>query len=173
MLAAASPPLATRPETWIESHLGAVAHDLRGPLSVVSGHAQVLRRLAEGHASVEKIHASAEAILRATNRIAGVLDELCKTARDKSAEGSGTTVEVQELLDGALRGSRARLVKLDLAPDLPAVTVDRQSFEHRVAVLMSALRIGRGDQPITVQVERRDGVVRMILPDAWLELPVA
>jgi signal transduction histidine kinase len=173
MLSSARRPLASRPENWIESHLGAVAHDLRGPLSVVSGHAQVLRRLAEGGAPVEKIRASAEAILRATNRIAATLDELCQAGRDKSAEASGTTVEIQELLDGALRGSRARLVKLDLAPDLPAVKVDRQSFEHRVAVLMSALRIGRGDQPITVHVERRDGFVRIGLPDAWLELPVA
>jgi K+-sensing histidine kinase KdpD len=159
------------PENWIESHLGAVAHDLRGPLSVVSGHAQVLRRLAEGNAPVEKIRASAEAILRATNRIAGTLDVLCREGRDQGAEATGERVEIRELLESALRGSRARQVKLELASDLPAVTVDRQSFEHRVAVLVAALRIGRGEQPIVVQAERRGAAVRISLPDAWLELP--
>jgi signal transduction histidine kinase len=172
MLLARGSPLAGRSESWIESHLGAVAHDLRGPLSVVSGHAQVLRRLADG-GPTEKVRASAEAILRATNRIAAALDELCKAARDKATASPGEKVAVGELLDGALRGSRSRLVKLDLDPDLPSVTVDRQSFDHRVAVLMAALRIGRGEQAITVRVERRGDAVRLTLPDAWLELPVA
>jgi signal transduction histidine kinase len=164
--------LASRNENWIDSHLGAVAHDLRGPLSVVSGHAQVLRRLSDG-GSVEKVRASAEAILRATTRMAATLDELCQTGRDRGVAGPAETVAVEELLGGALRGSRSRQVKLDLAPNLPSVSVDRQSFEHRVAVLMAALRIGRGDLPITVRVERRGDAVRVTLPDAWLELPVA
>ncbi|MBI5477641.1 MAG: HAMP domain-containing histidine kinase [Deltaproteobacteria bacterium] len=165
--------MASRTENWIESHLGAVAHDLRGPLSVVSGHAQVLRRLADGSAAVEKVRASAEAILRATNRIAGVLDELCQTGRNQGAAATGEKVAVRELLEGALRGSRARLVKLEVPADLPSVTVDRQSFEHRVSLMVAALRIGRGDRPITVRVERHDGAVRVSLPDAWLELPEA
>ena len=162
----------TRTENWIDAHLGAVAHDLRGPLSVVSGHAQVLRKLTEDKAVVEKIRASAEAILRATNRIAGTLEELCRAGHDRSV-ASRETMEVRELLEEALRGSRSRQVHLDVAPDLPAVTVDRQSFEHRLAVLMSALRVGRGEDPITVKVERRQGAVRLTLPDAWLELPIA
>jgi len=159
-----------RGENWIESHLGSVAHDLRGPLSVVSGHAQVLRKLADG-GPAEKVRASAEAILRATNRIAAVLDELCEAARAKAAASPGETVAVRELLDSALRGSRSRQVKLDLAPDLPCVCVDRPSFEHRLEMLMAGLRVGRGDQPITVRVERRGDAVRITLPDAWLELP--
>ncbi len=160
----------TKTENWIDAHLGAVAHDLRGPLSIVSGHAQVLRKLAEGK-PLEKIRASAEAILRATNRIAATLDELCKTGHDR-AVAPRETMGVQELLDEALRGSRSRQVKLEVAPDLPPVTVDRQSFEHRLAVLMAALRTGRGETPITVKVEHRQGAVRLTLPDAWLELPV-
>ncbi len=162
----------TRAENWIDAHLGAVAHDLRGPLSIVSGHAQVLRKLAEGKAPVEKIRASAEAILRATNRIAGTLEELCKVGHERGI-APREAMEVQELLDEALRGSRSRQVKLEMAPDLPPVAVDRQSFEHRLAVLMSALRTGRGDAPITVKVERRQDSIRFTLPDAWLELPVA
>jgi signal transduction histidine kinase len=165
--------LANHGENWIESHLGAIAHDLRGPLSVVSGHAQVLRRLADG-GSAEKVRASAEAIMRASTRIAGVLDQLCTTGHDKGvAAATGEKVAVDELLDGALRGSRARQVTLDVAADLPPVMVDRQSLEHRLAVLLAALRIGRGDEPITVRVERHGSAVRITLPDAWLELPVA
>jgi signal transduction histidine kinase len=162
----------TNGENWIDAHLGAVAHDLRGPLSVVSGHAQVLRRLTDGKAPVEKIRASAEAILRATNRIAEALEELCREGHDR-ASAPRETMAVQGLLDEALRGSRSRLVKLEVAPDLPPVAVDRQSFEHRLACLMTALRVGRGEQPITVTVERRQGAVRLTLPDAWLELPIA
>jgi K+-sensing histidine kinase KdpD len=162
----------TPTENWIDAHLGALAHDLRGPLSVVSGHAQVLRKLTEGKVVAEKIRASAEAILRATNRIAETLEELCQAGNERGT-ASREKVEVRELLEEALRGSRSRLVELDVAADLPPVAVDRQSFEHRLAVLMSALRVGRDETPITVKVERRQGAVRLTLPDAWLELPVA
>jgi len=62
--------------------------------------------------------------------------------REQAAASPGETVAVQELLDSALRGSRSRQVKLEVAPDLPCVTVDRQSFEHRLAVMMAALRSG-------------------------------
>lgn len=162
----------TKGENWIDAHLGALAHDLRGPLSIVSGHAQVLRKLTEGKVAVDKVRGSAEAILRATNRIAAALDELCKAGHDRAA-AAREAMDVRELLDEALRGSRSRQVKLEVAPGLPPVSVDRQAFEHRLAVLMSALRTGRDDTPITLQVERRQGVVRLTLPDAWLELPVA
>ena len=165
--------VASRSDNWIESHLGGVAHDLRGPLSVVNGHAQVLRRLADTGAAVEKIRASAEAILRATTRIAAVLDELTKAGRDKAAAAHFETVAVDELMAGATRGSRARLVKLDLADGLPAVSVDRQSFEHRTALLVSALQAGRGDQPLTIRAERQGDAVRFSLADAWFDLPVA
>jgi signal transduction histidine kinase len=160
-------------ESWIETHLSGVAHDLRGPLSVVSGHAQVLRRLAAGGAPAERVLASAEAILRATDRMAAILEELSAAARASDARMGVTAVPVDELIAGLAKGTRARQVSFEIAPELPPVAVDPHVFRHRAGVLLAALRTGRGDAPLTVRVERRGAVVRIAFPDAWLDLPVA
>jgi len=157
----------------LEQHLGAVAHDLRGPLSVVSGHAQVLKRMCETKAPYEKMRPGIEAILRSAMKLSAIVDELAQSGQDATQDRQPEQVAVEDLLGHALRGERGKLVKLEMAPDLPPVSVVRQAAELRIATLFGAIVAGRDGEPVTVRVGRHGEAVRIVLENVWLDLPVA
>lgn len=114
------------------SLLASVAHELNNPLSVVLGHAQLLRLKVEPPAlhGVEKVVEAAERCARVVKHFLALARQqpperrqvdLCQTVRDAA-----------ELLEYPLRVDSVEVL-LDLAPDLPTIWADPDQL-HQVVV---------------------------------------
>lgn len=114
-----------------------VAHELGTPLSIVSGHAEMI---ANGEVQGPKIIESAAIIDRETKRISRIVRSLLGFARRKGPEGE--TSEVNETITRgiALFEPMAEKAKIQLSLDLPAsfrVTIDQDSLQQVMTNLLS------------------------------------
>ena len=157
-----------------------IAHELGTPLSVVSGHAEMIaRREVQG----DKIVESAETIERQSNRIARIVRQLLDFARRKGPEG--TSCDVGELtrrcasmFEPMAEKHNVRIV-LD-TPDEPLrATIDEESMQHIVANLMTnaiqaipssgtvsvKLEATKASPPDGVEAAKADAFVRMDMAD--------
>jgi signal transduction histidine kinase len=71
-----------------ETYLAAITHDLRNPLTVISGNAHLLLREAtRGGISEERLHEGLDWIAKAANQMAAQLSELQDVARLRTGQG--------------------------------------------------------------------------------------
>jgi len=116
--------------------LAGVAHELNNPLSVVIGHATLLRRDVSGPAA-----ARIEKIATAADRCARIVANFLAVARRRNPERADTDVN-QVLRDAVALLSHPLAVDdvaiaLDLAPALPLIRADAHQL-HQVAVNLIA-----------------------------------
>jgi two-component system NtrC family sensor kinase len=134
--------------------LAGVAHELNNPLSVVIGHATLLRRElgeAPGGARVERIAAAAE-------RCARIVTNFLAVARRRSPERASTDVNRVLRETVALLGYQLEVdniaVTLDLGHDVPFIRADGHQLQQVVMNLVlnahHALRAHDGARRITL-----------------------
>jgi len=120
-----------------------ISHELRTPLTVIHTAAYNLRgKLAEDPARVEKY---GELIQRESSRLAQMVDQVLQFAgiEKRNAVQNRDTVTIEQLLEEAIDASRSVLemsgcaVEREMAPDLPAVEVDRESMTRALANLLT------------------------------------
>ena len=116
--------------------LAGVAHELNNPLSVVIGHAALLKRDVSGPAA-----ARVEKIATAADRCARIVTNFLAVARRRQPERADT--DVNRVLHDAVALLAHQLavddiaVGLDLAPALPVIRADAHQL-HQVAVNLIA-----------------------------------
>jgi signal transduction histidine kinase len=115
-----------------------LAHELGTPLSIVSGHAQMI---AEGEVPAERIPKSAAVIDREASRMGRIIRQLLDFARRKGPEGEVCdVVDVTKrclLLVGPMMDRRHCDVELEVPVEHPRAVVDADSLHQIVTNLVS------------------------------------
>jgi len=152
--------------------LHSVSHDLRIPLTIINGHAQLLESLRE-EANVDSgMQQSIEAILLGTHRMNVMIADLVDAARQESHQLQLriAPVDLQAFLQDLLQRSRAVLavnrITLDFPANLPKVLADTNRLERIFLNLLSnALKYSSPGTPVEIKVRRVDGEVEISIHD--------
>jgi signal transduction histidine kinase len=163
--------------TQREDILRAVSHDLRNPLAIVLGQAQLLvRQLARPELPSER--EGAQAIVAAARRMDTMIENLVDAARSETGELQlnrrpvdlhTAVLGLQEQLVST--GEAARL-RVDVPEGLPRVWADPDRLQRILANLLSnALKYSAPDTPVTVKAERQGNEVLTMIIDQGKGIP--
>ncbi len=136
--------------------LHAISHDLRSPLTVISGHAKLLQDSLQ-HAGIKNKEIHLDAILQGVRQMNHMLEGLAETAR---LEGGGASyrhqrIEVSEFVHNLLSRLEPVLQNghfaVDVPPELPTVWADPSGLERILLNLINnALRYSPLDRPVQI-----------------------
>jgi len=142
-----------------------IAHDLRNPLSAVTGGAEMI---AEMDLNPEQTRRAARNVHTAAMRMQHMLEELSQSVRKKSAVR--TKEDLQEIIGGAIQSQKEKLESrgVTVVVELPQgikVLVERGRVERVFINLISnavdALQGSKGEVHIRGEVEGSTAVVRV------------
>ena len=159
--------------------LAGVAHELNNPLSVVIGHATLLRRElgnAPGAARVERIAAAAE-------RCARIVTNFLSVARRRAPERASTDVnrvlrEAVALLAYQLELDNVTVL-FDLGADLPLIRADGHQLQQVVINLVANAQQAMGEHEgsrqllVTSRLDAGRGRVTFSIADTGPGIPIA
>ncbi len=162
-----------------EIYVHTISHDLRTPLTVVLGHAELLQSSCRD----EDAHPHIEAIRIGAERMATLIENLVEVARLEGGriELQKEPIRIDEFLPAFLHQSSAALdvsrVFLDIPPKLPPASADPSKLERILAnLLTNALKYSLPDSPVEIAVrgegdqllisvrDRGDGIAPEDLP---------
>ncbi|HEY3356716.1 MAG TPA: ATP-binding protein [Polyangia bacterium] len=161
-----------------DEQLRTVSHDLRGPLSVISGHAQILQREFQRSGGSERAQNSGASILRATRRLNTMIDELVDSARLEAGRLAITRrpVRLRALLDavrdrlGAATLDPDRL-RIEVSPELPPVLADPDRLERVIMnIVLYTARHAAPNTPLVATAAVAEGRVRVQITCQGAEL---
>ncbi|MEO5823898.1 MAG: ATP-binding protein [Vicinamibacteraceae bacterium] len=150
-----------RLEAWAEM-ARQVAHDIKNPLTPIQLSAEHLRRVHQdrGQPLSPVLDTCVDTILTQVRLLRQIASEFSSFGSSPIARPTATSVAdlLHEVVDPYVLGVRDRVtITLDLAPDLPPVTVDRMLLSRAVInILENALHAMPGGGRLTVTA-RRDG----------------
>ncbi|HEY3376698.1 MAG TPA: PAS domain S-box protein [Armatimonadota bacterium] len=140
-----------------EDYLRTISHDLRNPLSVISGHAGLLANALRAQCPDEHLLFSVAAIQRSSQRMNAMIEDLVDAARQEGGQLAlqQEAVDVRRYLLDLLQRNAETMdvarISLDIADDLPAVWADYNRLERIIANLLSnAQKYSEPGTPVTV-----------------------
>lgn len=153
-----------------EDLLHAVSHDLRSPLSVVQGQAQLLLKMLEKGCEPNRLRQSAEAIYTSAHRMNAMILDLVDAARMEShqlkldlapLDVSSFAMELKTRLVGTLDTNR---IWVETPKEPTIVQVDPNRLERILTNLLSnALKYSQ--DRVLLRVERADGELQVSVID--------
>jgi PAS domain S-box-containing protein len=157
--------------------LAGVAHELNNPLSVVVGHAQLMKETAEDPRIVQR----AEKIGNAADRCSRIVKSFLAMARQRAPERRPVDLRdiVQATLDVtgySLRTANIE-VKLDIGPDVPPVCADSDQLNQVVSNIIvnaqQAMMEVSGPRVLTIRgrYDAKHDEVRLSLADTGPGIP--
>jgi signal transduction histidine kinase len=150
-----------RLEAWAEM-ARQVAHDIKNPLTPIQLSAEHLRRVHQdrGQPLSPVLDTCVDTILTQVRLLRQIASEFSSFGSSPIARPTATSIHdlLHEVVDPYVLGVRDRVtIALDVAPDLPPVTVDRMLLSRAVInILENALHAMPGGGTLTVS-GRRDG----------------
>ncbi len=127
-----------------------VSHDLKSPLITIQGFLGFVEKDART-GNLDNLHADIERITTATRRMRQLLDELLVLSRVGRLVNPSEVILFADLVQEALELVSGRLmqqaVQVEIAPDLPAVFVDRRRLVEVLQNLLDNAAKFMGDQP--------------------------
>jgi len=151
-------------------YLHTVSHDMRTPLTVIQGHAQLLEAMGDGRS--EGFGQHVDSILHGARRMTGLIQDLVDTARMEGGEIhlNLTALELKPFLKDLLRRLGAALdlggIELDVPEELPAVAADPGRLERIITnLLTNAVKFSPSESPISLSVQRREDHVEVAVKD--------
>jgi two-component system, OmpR family, phosphate regulon sensor histidine kinase PhoR len=157
--------------------IATLAHELKNPIGVVAGHAEMLESLADVDALPPKALVSLEAIRRSAERLATLVDDLTTLSKvgDPARELDAVPVDLRWLVDTVVEqvslaaDQRGVTLRRPTAPDPLVVLGDETSLTSVVTNLLSNA-IGYSDEGGTVRLSlwRQDGQVVLECADEGL-----
>ncbi len=160
-------------EEMREDFLRGISHDLRTPLTVIQGQAQLLLRALDRAGIAGRVRRSAEAIIAASKRMNMTIGDLVdSTRRDPrqfalDKEPIDLAPFLMQLLEGSCTALEVGRVRLSIAPSLPPVLADPVRLERIFTSLFAnALKYSPKDREVLVAGEAApDGEVAISVTD--------
>ncbi|MCL5959495.1 MAG: ATP-binding protein, partial [Chloroflexi bacterium] len=151
-----------------EDMIRAVSHDLRNPLSIIMGHAQIIVRLGETVA----VRKSAEAVITGAQRMNAIIQDMVDSVRFETGqlklEKAPVDVRcfVAELLERAGAMMEAGRVRVEIPGDLPLIPADPNRLERILMNLLSnALKYAPPETEVLVKAQRLDYEIMVSVSD--------
>jgi len=152
--------------------LHTISHDLRSPLTVILGHAELLKEIMDEEGITGAMPFSTGSIRTAAQRMNTMIEELVASARQ---EGSRTQYQSQPIhlpayLTDLFHRTRGALVservQLELPQDMPLVQANPDRLERILTNLLSnALKYSPPECPVTVRALQEAGEVVISVSD--------
>jgi len=138
-----------------DEFVGFVAHELRGPIAIIAGNAQLLA--AQASIPEGDLSDSLSEIVDRSERLESIVATLLSLAKAESGQLENEPVLLQRVLGKVVASHKrrfpAREVCVDLPDELPDVLADRDALEQVILNLFTnAERYGDAHAPISVEV---------------------
>ncbi|MBI2941330.1 MAG: PAS domain-containing protein, partial [Chloroflexi bacterium] len=144
-----------------EEYVDAISHDLRAPLTVIQGHAQLIQRVAN---RADLVRQRAEAIIASARQMGAMIQDLVDSARLETGhlKLSPVPVDLQtfipELIERMAPVIASERTRMEALERLPAVAADPPALERILANLLSnALKYSAPGTEVTIRLALRDG----------------
>jgi PAS domain S-box-containing protein len=155
-----------------ENMINTISHDLRMPLTVIRGHAQLLKRsftkLGVSGANLENV----ELILTGAKRMNSMIQDLVDSARLQSGQLllNRQQLVLPDFLSSVLRESEAAIeverVKVEVNGDMPAILADPDRLERILLNLLSnALKYSPPETEVLLRATANNGEVTISVVD--------
>ena len=151
--------------------LANVSHDLKNPMTVVSGVAEVLEASWDSISPERRVRMLGT-LVRSARLMRDMLQRDLDIALIESGELSYEVVPfdlaqiVSEVVSGFRDSEPGRVFELDAAPELPRALGDPQRHAQVLFNLLSnAVKFSSGDTPVTVEVTEAGGMLRVSVAD--------
>ncbi len=152
-----------------EDFIRTVSHDLRNPLGIVLGQAQLISRFAD---KPERVRKSADSVLTAARRINAMIQDLVDSVRLEAGQVQlqMQSVEIRSFLTDYLERARVTMeagrVKAEIPEGLPAVSADPDKLERILAnLLTNALKYSPSETEVSIKAEITNGKVAVSVAD--------
>ncbi len=153
----------------LEDFIRMISHDLRNPLAIVQGQAQLIQRYTSNADLVQK---SADSILTSSRRMNAMIQDLIESARFESGRlrlnmhAVSLGWFVTDLLERSQGVVGVERVRVDVPSDLPEVRVDSDRLDRIMANLISnALKYSLPGSDVLVKAEKVDGEAELSVAD--------
>jgi PAS domain S-box-containing protein len=153
-------------------YLHTISHDLRIPLTVIQGYAQLLQETLRGDAAGDRSRPICAEIMKGTRRMGRMIEDLVETAR---LEGGPLTLEKEGVNVAVffrhLAASHAGVIdeerlRIDTAENLPEVPVDRHRLERiLVNLLTNAQKYSPPESPVRLRAQPGEGEILLSVSD--------
>lgn len=161
-----------RAEEFREQYIHTVSHDLRAPLTIILGQAEILERALQRAGLDGLQRRSAEAIVTAARRMNVMIQDLVDSARLESGQIRLQTQPVDlrayvgDLLERAKPALAVGRVRVEMPADLPPVLADPNRLERVFTnVIGNALKYSPPETEVLVTAKRVDGEVEISVTD--------
>ncbi len=155
-----------------EDLLRAVSHDLRAPLTIILGQAQLLGGMLEKAGLTGPERRSAEAVVTGAKRMNVMIQDLVDSVRLEAGQLrlEKRPVElrsfVSDLLERSVGVIEIGRVRVEIPPNLPPVSADANRLERILTNLLSnALKYSSPDTEVKVTAKATDGEVVVSVAD--------
>jgi len=155
-----------------EDFVDIVSHDLRAPLTIIRGNAQMVQRYAGITGKENTVRTSADAILVGTERMNAMIQDLVDSTRMETGQIRLDRQPVQlrsavtDLLERARYAIDVGRIRVEIPEGLPPVNADLDRLERILLnLLTNALKYSLPKTEVLVKAEKTDGEVMIWVTD--------
>lgn len=155
----------------IESQISIISHDLRTPLTVILGQAQLLLGAIEAEQK-ERAMKSAQAIIVSAKKMSGMIEDLTDATRHKTGRLSllRQMLDLEQLVTDVIHGVAGALevdrVRIEASEGLPLVMADKERLERiLINLLTNALKYSAPNTEVTLRLEPQGNEVVISIMD--------
>lgn len=152
-----------------------IAHDLRQPVTVITGYAGILARLAQQHPAPAEEKTGTQHILSSAHQLNRMISDLLDVSRleagrlDLQRQRVDLPALVHQVVERTAEVTRGHPVRVSVLGDVPPVEADPGRIEQVLGNLLSnAAKYGYPEKEILVEVERHEGEVKMAVTNQGL-----
>ncbi|WP_224366006.1 sensor histidine kinase [Hyalangium versicolor] len=154
-----------------EEYVGLISHDLRTPLQNILLRCQLLLRSLQAKGLTSEVTA-AEALLRNTRWMSGMVEELLEGSRFESGqvelhlERMDLSRFIEEVIERDVPPDARERLRLEVATPVPWVPVDAPRLERvLVNLITNALKYSTAGTPVVLRLEQEEGMARISVMD--------
>ncbi|MBN2215927.1 MAG: PAS domain S-box protein [Pirellulales bacterium] len=160
--------------------LSAMSHELRTPLNAIIGFSQGLLERADRHPLNDHQKDRLEKIHRSGLHLLGLINDILDIAKVESGRmditpttfGAGQVLsEIHDLVMGLAREKPDLAVRVEIAPDLPPITTDREKLRQIIINLAGNAIKFTNEGSITLGIRFEDGQFVFTVADTGVGIP--